>query len=87
MFLTDFEWAPHLAKNHILKSLEFFQFLGYFCLHCFPKGGIKIENRKNLGNCPNRGVKKTEMSQFQSGNFENREGGSLFFKNVPISII
>ena len=27
------------------------------------------------------------MSQFQFGNFENRRGGSLFFKNVPISII
>ena len=26
------------------------------------------------------------MSQFQFGNFENRGGGSLFFKNVPISI-
>ena len=26
------------------------------------------------------------MSQFQFGNFENRRGGSLFFKNVPISI-
>ena len=27
------------------------------------------------------------MSQFQFGNFENRGVGSLFFKNVPISII
>ena len=33
------------------------------------------------------GVKKTEMSQFQFGNYENRGGGSLFFKNVPISMI
>ena len=47
------------------------------------------------------GLKKTEMSQFRFGNFENRNknvpisiwkfwkqrGGSLFFKNVPISII
>ena len=48
------------------------------------RGGIKIENRENLGQCPNGGVgKKTKMSQFQFGNFENR-GGSLFFKNVPI---
>ena len=70
------------------------------------RGAIKIENRENLGQCPNRGGKRTEMSQFHFGNFENRgggsifqecpnfnlgilktEGGSLFFKNVPISII
>ena len=52
------------------------------------RGGVKIENRENLGQCSNRGGgrKKTEMSQFQFGNFENRGGGSLFFKNVPISI-
>ena len=52
------------------------------------RGGVKIENRENLGQCPNRGGggKKKEMSQFQFGNFENRRGGSLFFKNVPISI-
>ena len=30
------------------------------------------------------GVKKTEMSQFQFETFENRGGGSLFFKNVSI---
>ena len=30
------------------------------------------------------GKKKTEMSQFQFGTFENRGGGSLFFKNVSI---
>ena len=75
------------------------------------RGGVKIENRENLGQCPNnrRGERKQnpEMSQFQFGNFENRRGGvsifqecpnfnfgilktegaSLFFKNVPISII
>ena len=54
------------------------------------RGGVKIEKRENLGHVPiggGRGGRKTpEMSQFQFGNFENR-GGSLFFKNVPISII
>ena len=30
------------------------------------RGAIKIENRENLGQCPN-----PEMSQFQFGNFEN----------------
>ena len=47
------------------------------------RGGIKIENRENLGQCPNRrwvGNKKTEMSQFQFGNFENRGGGVYFSK-------
>ena len=60
--------------------------LGY---SSYLRGGIKIENRENLGQCLNGrgGGKKTEMSQFQFGNFENRGGGSLFFKNVPISII
>ena len=40
------------------------------------RGGVKIEKRENLGQCPNfnLGILKTE-------------GGSLFFKNVPISII
>ena len=46
------------------------------------RGAIKIENRENLGQCPNRGGgrKKTEMSQFQFGNFENRGGGLYFSK-------
>ena len=59
-------------------------------MYIYIRGGIKIENWENLGQCPNRGWvgnKKTKMSQFQFGNFENRGGGSLFFKNVPISII
>ena len=41
---------------------------GWFIL----RGVIKIENRENLGQCPNRGgggQKQTEMSQFQVGNF------------------
>ena len=46
-------------------------------------GGVKIEKRENLGQCPNMGVgvKKTEMSQFQFGNFENRGGGVSIFQN------
>ena len=52
----------------------------------FLRGAIKIENRENLGQCPHRGVgsKKTEMSQFQFGNFENR-GGDLFFSKMSQS--
>ena len=64
-------------------------FIYYIFLLMKVRGAIKIENRENLGQCPNRGgrgKKKPEMSQFQFGNFENRGGGSLFFKNVPISI-
>ena len=39
-------------------------------------GGVKIENRENLGQCSNRGRSGgTEVSQFQFGNFENRVGG------------
>ena len=47
------------------------------------RGGIKIENQENLGQCPNRGGgegKKTEMSQFLFGNFENRGRGLYFSK-------
>ena len=49
------------------------------------RGGVKIENRENLGQCPNRGGRgkeKTEMSQFQFGNFENRMGGGLYFSKM-----
>ena len=49
------------------------------------RGGVKIQKRDNLGQCPDMGgwgVKKTEMSQFQFENFENRGWGSIFFKNV-----
>ena len=49
--------------------------------HQLIRGGIKIENRENLGQCPNRGgrgKKNPEMSQFQFGNFENRRGGLYF---------
>ena len=51
------------------------------------RGGVKIENQENLGQCPNReGVKKrTEMSQFQFGNFENR-GGGLYFSKMSLSL-
>ena len=52
--------------------------------HDALRGGVKIENRENFRKCPNRGggrgVKKTEMSQFQFGNFENRGGGLYFSK-------
>ena len=51
-------------------------------------GGVKIEKRENLGQCPNRGgagQKKTEMSQFQFGNFENR--GGLYFSRMSESKI
>jgi len=51
--------------------------IALFVLECLLRGGVKIENQENV----------PEMSQFQFGNFENRGGGSLFFKNVPISII
>ena len=46
------------------------------------RGGVKIEKRENLGHVPigGGGVKKTEMSQFQFGNFENRGGVSIFQK-------
>ena len=50
------------------------------------RGSIKIENRENLGQCPNRGWvgnKKTEMSQFQFENFENRGGGVSIFQKCP----
>ena len=60
-----------------------------FPLPQWLRGGVKIENRENLGQCPNReggGLKKKEMAQFQFGNFENRGGWSLFFRNVPILI-
>ena len=53
------------------------------------RGGVTKKNEKIWENVPIGGgrVKKNpEMSQFQFGNFENR-GGSLFFKNVTISII
>ena len=46
-------------------------------------GGVKIEKRENFGHVPiggGRGVKKTEMFQFQFGNFENRGGVSIFQK-------
>ena len=44
------------------------------------RGGIKIENRENLGQCPNRGggVKKTRNVPISIWEF---------FKNVPISVI
>ena len=54
------------------------------------RGAVKIEKRENLGHILIGGgwvKKKPAVSQFQFGNFENRGGGSLFFKNVPISII
>ena len=53
------------------------------------RGAIKIENRENLGQCPNRGgevEKKQKCPNFNLGILKT-EGGSLFFKNVPISII
>ena len=48
------------------------------------RGGIKIENRENLGQCPNKGgsKKKKEMSQFQFGNFENRGWGCPHFSEM-----
>ena len=54
--------------------------------HDALRGGVKIENRENFGQCPNRGgrgVKKTEMSQFQFGNFENRRGRVSIFQKCP----
>ena len=51
---------------------------------CHFRGGIKIDNRENLGQCPNRGAKKTEMSQFQFGKFENRAGVLYFSKMSEI---
>ena len=57
----------------------------YTCSHNkILRGEIKIENRENLGQCPNWGEgdeKKTEMSQFQFGNFKN-SGGSLYFSKM-----
>ena len=51
--------------------------------HVSIGAAIKIENRENLGQCPNRGGggKKNKKSQFQFGNFENQRGGSQFCKN------
>ena len=51
------------------------------------RGGVKIENRENLGQCPNTGgggvvKKQTEMCQFQFGNFENRGVGGLYFSKM-----
>ena len=46
------------------------------------RGAIKIENRENLGQCPNRRGGGSEMSQFQFGNFENRGGGGLYFSEM-----
>ena len=39
-------------------------------------GGVKIENRENLGQCPYF----SRMSQFQFGNFNKRGGGIYFSK-------
>ena len=52
------------------------------CFTEVARGGVKIEKRENLGHVPIGGgwVKKTEMSQFQFGNFENPGGGSKFFQ-------
>ena len=55
------------------------------------RGGVKIENRENLGQCPNRGGRGKKKNQkcpnFNLGILKTEGGGSLFFKNVPISII
>ena len=52
------------------------------------RGGIKIRNQENLGQCLNRGgVEINRNVPISIWEFENRGGGSLFFKNVPISII
>ena len=50
------------------------------------RGAIKIENRENLGQCPNRGgegLKKQKCPNFNLGMLKT-ERGSLFFKNVLI---
>ena len=48
------------------------------------RGGIKIENRENLGQCPNRGggVKNPEMSQFQFGNFSKMSQFQLYDSDI-----
>ena len=74
-----------IRKWDLLNQQRTTQFMAKRCeIHLTIRGAIKIGNRENLGQCPNRvgrGKKNPEMSQFQFGNFESR-GGYLFFKNV-----
>ena len=49
------------------------------------RGDIKTENRKYLGQCPNKGGGQ-KCPNFNLENLKT-EGGSLFLKNVPLSAI
>ena len=50
------------------------------------RGGVIIKKQENLGHSQIGGGirKKTKKSQIQIRTFENRWGGSQFFKNVSI---
>ena len=72
------------VSNCFLQKYLKFNFA--FCQQSYlMRGGIKIEKRENFGHVPIGGGrgKKTEMSQFQFGNLENRGGGVSIFQKCP----